>query len=76
VDIGEEASVRAMVEAVLGLWGRIDILVNNAGVESSKPFLELSLSDYERVMRINARGTWLCCHAVIPVMLKQAAAAS
>ena len=50
VDVGSEASVRAMVETVLGRWGRIDILVNNAGVESSKPFLEIGVQEYEQVM--------------------------
>jgi len=71
VDVGSEASVRAMVNTVLGRWGRIDILVNNAGVESSKPFLEIGLEEYERVMRVNTTGVWLCCQAVIPVMLRQ-----
>ncbi len=71
VDVGSEASVRAMVDAVLGRWGRIDILVNNAGVESSRPFLEIGLEEYERVMRVNTTGVWLCCQAVIPVMLRQ-----
>ena len=72
VDIADPASVNAMVEGVLSRWGRIDILVNNAGIESSKPFLDIGLEDYERVMRINVTGTWLCCQAVIPVMLRQA----
>jgi NAD(P)-dependent dehydrogenase (short-subunit alcohol dehydrogenase family) len=71
VDVGAEASVRAMVEAVLTRWGRIDILINNAGVESSKPFLEIGLEEYERVMRVNTTGVWLCCQAVIPTMLRQ-----
>ena len=71
VDISNEVSVRAMVDAVLGRWGRIDILVNNAGVESSKPFLEIGLEEYERVMRVNTTGVWLCCQAVIPAMLRQ-----
>jgi NAD(P)-dependent dehydrogenase (short-subunit alcohol dehydrogenase family) len=71
VDVGSEPSVRAMAEAVLSRWGRIDILVNNAGVESSKPFLEIGLDEYERVMRINTTGVWLCCQAVIPTMLGQ-----
>src|SRR5512145_3474951 len=71
VDVGDRASVGAMVEAVLGRWDRIDILVNNAGIESSKPFLEIGLEEYERVMRINTTGAWLCCQAVIPVMLRQ-----
>ena len=71
VDVSNEASVRAMVNTVLGRWGRIDILVNNAGVESSKPFLEIGLEEYERVMRVNTTGVWLCCQAVIPAMLRQ-----
>ena len=71
VDVGSEASVRAMVDTVLGRWGRIDILVNNAGVESSKLFLEIGLEEYERVMRVNTTGAWLCCQAVIPAMLRQ-----
>lgn len=71
VDVCSEASVRAMVDAVVSRWGRIDILVNNAGIESSKPFLEIGLEEYERVMRVNTTGVWLCCRAVIPVMLRQ-----
>jgi 3-oxoacyl-[acyl-carrier protein] reductase len=71
VDVGKEASVRAMADAVLKRWGRIDILVNNAGVESPKPFLEIGLEEYEHVMRINTTSVWLCCQAVIPAMLRQ-----
>ena len=71
VDVGSEPSVRAMVDTVLARRGRIDILVNNAGVESSSPFLEITLSEYERVMRVNTTSVWLCCQAVIPVMLRQ-----
>jgi 3-oxoacyl-[acyl-carrier protein] reductase len=71
VDVASEPSVRAMVGTVLGRSGRIDILVNNAGVESSKPFLDIGLDEYERVMRVNTTGVWLCCQAVIPTMLRQ-----
>ena len=71
VDVANEASARALAETVLGRWGRIDILVNNAGVESSRPFLEIGLEEYERVMRVNTTGVWLCCQAVIPAMLRQ-----
>jgi len=71
VDVASEPSIRTMVQAVLGKWGRIDILVNNAGVESSKPFLEIGLEEFERVMRINTTAVWSCCQAVIPAMLEQ-----
>ncbi len=73
VDITDPASVAAMVQAVLARWGRIDVLVNNAGIESMKPFLEISLAEYERVMRVNTTGAWVCCQAVIPVMRQQKA---
>ena len=71
VDISGEASVGEMAAKTLDQWGRIDVLVNNAGTESSKPFLEIGLEEFERVMRINTTGAWLCCQAVIPTMLKQ-----
>ena len=71
VDVGSEPSVRAMVETVLSRRGRIDILVNNAGVESSSPFMEITLAEFERVMRVNTTSVWLCCQAVIPTMLRQ-----
>lgn len=71
LDITQPASAAAMVEAVLARHGRIDVLINNAGTESSRPFLELTLEDFERVMRVNTTGVWICCQAVIPVMLKQ-----
>jgi 3-oxoacyl-[acyl-carrier protein] reductase len=69
VDVTSEMAAAAMSDAVLQRFGRIDALVNNAGIESFQPFLELSLADYERVMRVNATGVWICCQAVIPVML-------
>ncbi len=71
VNIANEDSVKEMAKKTLDQWGRIDVLVNNAGTESSKPFLEIGLEEFERVMRINTTGAWLCCQAVIPTMLQQ-----
>lgn len=71
LDVTDAGSVAAMVASVLSLCGRIDVLVNNAGVESSQPFLDISLDEFERVMRVNTTGVWNCCQAVIPVMQKQ-----
>ena len=70
-DITDEASVKAMVDAVLATWGRIDVLINNAGIESMKPFLEIGVAEYEQVMRVNTTGAWICCQAIIPLMQKQ-----
>jgi 3-oxoacyl-[acyl-carrier protein] reductase len=71
VDIADEASAGKMARKTLDQWERIDVLVNNAGTESSKPFLEIGIQEFERVMRINTTGAWLCCQAVIPTMLQQ-----
>lgn len=68
LDVTSPQSAAAMAERVLATFGRIDVLVNNAGIDSSRPFLELSLEDYERVMRVNTTGVWICCQAVIPAM--------
>src|SRR5512144_421447 len=70
-DVSDPASVTALVERTLAMWGTIDVLVNNAGIESSSAFLSISLAEFERVMRINTTGVWLCCQAVIPVMQRQ-----
>ena len=71
VDVTRADSVHAMVQETLARFGRIDVLVNNAGVESPRPFLDISLEDYERVMRVNTTSIWICSQAVIPVMLRQ-----
>jgi len=71
VDVGDAASVAALVERTLALWGRIDVLVNNAGVESSSPFLQIGFEEYERVMRVNVTGVWLLCQKIIPLMVAQ-----
>jgi NAD(P)-dependent dehydrogenase (short-subunit alcohol dehydrogenase family) len=71
VDVGDAASVQAMVRSVAERQSRIDILVNNAGIESSSPFLEIDVAAYERVMRVNTTSVWLCCQAVIPLMQQQ-----
>jgi 3-oxoacyl-[acyl-carrier protein] reductase len=71
VDVGDAASVAALVERTLALWGRIDVLINNAGVESSSPFLQIGFEEYECVIRVNVTGVWLLCQAIIPVMVKQ-----
>jgi NAD(P)-dependent dehydrogenase (short-subunit alcohol dehydrogenase family) len=71
LDVTQPASAAALVEQVLARHGRIDVLVNNAGVENSRAFLEITMEDFERVMGVNTTGVWVCCQAVIPIMLKQ-----
>lgn len=66
-DVADEAAVIAAVERAEGLGG-IDVLVNVAGVGSTTNAPDTPLEVWERVMAVNARGTFLCCKHVIPRM--------
>lgn len=71
VDISDVAAVRRMVDEVAASFGRIDILVNNAGVVQTKPMLELTEADWDRVVDINMRGTFFCLQKVAQQMIRQ-----
>lgn len=71
VNIADVAAVQAMVADVVAAFGRIDILVNNAGVVQTKPMLELSEADWDRVIDVNQRGTFFCLQAVAQQMIRQ-----
>src|SRR5581483_5300777 len=59
-DVGDESQVTAMVEQTVATFGGLDVLVNNAGIENEVPTLELTLADWERVLRTNLTGSFLC----------------
>jgi NAD(P)-dependent dehydrogenase (short-subunit alcohol dehydrogenase family) len=71
VDVGDSASVTAMVEAVTNRLGGVDVLVNNAALYAGlhrAPFHELDEDEWDRVMRVNLKGAWLCASACLPAM--------
>lgn len=71
-DVSKEDEVERMVNEAIAEFGTIDILFCNAGIVN--PFLplhELPIEDWDRVVAVNLRGTFLCMRAVLPVMLKQ-----
>lgn len=71
VDVADEPSVSDMVKRVLEEFPRIDILVNAAGISIRKPADTFPIDEWQQVMDINTRGTFLCCQAVGRVMIKQ-----
>jgi glucose 1-dehydrogenase len=69
-DVGAEADVIGMVDKTVEAFGGIDILVNNAGIENQVPTLEMTLADWERVIRTNLTGTFLCLREAGRVMAR------
>jgi len=71
-DISKKADVEAMVAQTLQAFGRVDILVNNAGIEATPCLVrDLPESQWDRVLGINLKGTFLCCQAVLAPMMAQ-----
>jgi NAD(P)-dependent dehydrogenase (short-subunit alcohol dehydrogenase family) len=70
VDVGDEASVRAGADAVLSAWGSPYGLVNNAGIFSRDSVLEMTLESWERMLRVNVTGCFLCSKAFGPAMIE------
>jgi len=70
-DVRDEAAVRAMVEAAVDGFGRVDILVNCAGTTGpiETPVQEIRVEDWDEVLAVNLRGTFLPTKHVVPVML-------
>jgi NAD(P)-dependent dehydrogenase (short-subunit alcohol dehydrogenase family) len=71
VDVVDAKQVNAMVETIMKTFPRIDILVNAAGLAIRKPADSFPIDEWQQVMDINTRGTFLCCQAVGRIMIKQ-----
>jgi 3-oxoacyl-[acyl-carrier protein] reductase len=70
-DVTSEADVATLVQRALQKFGRIDILVNNAGITQPKRVADITVADWEKVLAVNLKGTFLCSKAVLPTMLQQ-----
>ena len=74
VDVSERQDVEAMVASTLGEFGRVDILVNNAAVQLPiGPTWENNPDEWLKTILINLGGMFLCCRAVVPVMVDRGA---
>ncbi len=73
VDVSRESDVARMASETMNAFGRIDILVNNAAIFSSielRPFENIPIDEFRKVMEVNIMGVWLCCRACVPHMRK------
>jgi 3-oxoacyl-[acyl-carrier protein] reductase len=74
VDISDENETRKITGELMSRWGRVDILVNNAAIFYGillRPWDEWTTEEWNRMFAVNVTGTWLCCKAVTPLMVKQ-----
>jgi 3-oxoacyl-[acyl-carrier protein] reductase len=73
-DISREDDPKKIAEKVSQQYGRVDILVNNAaiwyGIEA-QPWDSWTVAEWDKMFEVNVRGTWLCCKAIAPLMIKQ-----
>jgi 3-oxoacyl-[acyl-carrier protein] reductase len=67
VNVADESSVMAMVDTVIGKWGRVDVLINNASIFAALgkgPFDQIPVAQWEQVLKVNVTGSYLCVRAV------------
>ena len=69
-DIARERDVAAWMSETVAKLGCPDVLVNNAGIDANGPFLKLTANDFDRVIGVNLRGTFLCSQAAARQMVK------
>ena len=63
-DVGDEAQVEAMVAKAFDEFGHLDIVVNNAGIVRDRAIWNMTTADFDLVMRVHVRGSWLVSRAV------------
>jgi 3-oxoacyl-[acyl-carrier protein] reductase len=73
-DVTQPEQVAALVDAVVGHFGRVDILINDAAYNKSIPYQDiegLTYEDWSKIIDVNLTGPWLCIKAVAPFMKRQ-----
>jgi len=70
-DLTEEGPAARLIEAAVARWGRLDILVNNVGGSRNSKVWEMPVADWDFVLRLNLRSTFLCTRAAAPHMMRR-----
>ena len=73
-DISDESATQKMAEEVIKQFGKVDILLNNAAIWAGiniTPWDGWTVEQWDNIFNVNVRGTWLCCKAIAPSMIKQ-----
>lgn len=67
-DVSDPASISQMFAEIKSKWGNLDILVNNAGILQTKPFDQVSVEDWDRMINVNLRGQYFCAQEAARLM--------
>ena len=67
-DVADKSDVDALTDRVVAEFGELSILVNNAGVQIEKTIVETTDADWDLLMGVNAKGVFMLCRDLIPVM--------
>ena len=70
-DVGDRGDAERLVAHAVEHYGRLDVLVNNAGIVHAADFVDLAEEDFDRVLRVNLKGAFLCGQAAVRQMLAQ-----
>lgn len=70
-DVSSEEDVQRMFQEVRSTWDRFDILVNNAGIQIESPSHDLSVDDFDKVVAVNLRGSFLCAREALRLFREQ-----
>ncbi len=70
-DVTDPKSVRRLADQCLDTFGKVDILVNNAGINIRKPTTDLTVDDWDSVVDITVKGSFLCSQAFMPGMMER-----
>ena len=70
-DVGEKRDAERLMAHAVEHFGRLDVLVNNAGIVHAAEFVDLAEEDFDRVLRVNLKGAFLCGQAAVRQMLVQ-----
>lgn len=71
VDVTDKAQVAEMVQKIMGSYGRLDILINNAGVNRDTMMRKMSEENWDAVINVNLKGSFLCAQAAAGPMIDQ-----
>ncbi len=70
-DVGDKQDAERLIVHAVEHFGRLDVLVNNAGIVHAAEFVDLAEEDFDRVLRVNLKGAFLCGQAAVRQMLAQ-----